>query len=484
MDDAFVAPRNLDLWLNDIYQAHRDGGTSAFLVKGVVRLVVLGFTATASTLVVGFVDWGALRRDCAEARCDPGLRSPRGLGAVLLAAYVLGCAAYLGWRAASLVRRHRRMARVRTFFRRYLPDVALGDDAWAVVAEALVALQRDEGLCLQCNTATFTTQHVAMRVLRRQNYVTALVESDALDVGYLTPYVEWHLWFVVTTSMFAASAPQRVRLEASLVRREARRWCALGVVAMPFTLLFVAAHLLLRAAELATMREKKSSFRAWTNEAQWRLREYNEYRHVLDERLERAAAHHQRLVDGAAAPRLDAVARGAQFVCGSLAGCAAAIAALDDDASTHLHVADRSLLWWLACWTALYAAARAVGGNRKLSTPPERQRDEELLRAHARYLPDDHAYRPLLVVLWWRALVSVATMPWRLWRWGEQADLLVAFLERVTVVDGPVGDVCARSRWTEGQAVESGTSKTSRSQRSFVGGGGGAVLGRSADFFE
>ena len=205
------------------------------------------------------------------------------------------------------------------------------------------------------------------------------------------------------------------------------------------------------------------------------MRDYNEYRHQLDARAARGRVHAQRLIDSEPAPRRAAAARGLQFVCGSLAGCAAAAAALHDDAATHVHIAGRSLLWWLAFWTTGFAVARMCGAATACRTArTDRERDLDALAEHTRYIPDVAgenvaatvaALYPLAVAEWARALWAVMCMPRRLWCWGEQAEAVAALFNRATDQDTPLGDVCRHSDMSR-QTLSDG-SKASLSQRSF-----------------
>ena len=471
-------PPDLDRWLKDLYHAHRDGGTAGFAAQLGVQLSVQCFTVACSTMLVGFVDWGGLYRECADAPCRAadhfrGWQSD--LRGVAMGLYVAGCAAYLIWRAIRGAARVRRMTRISAFLRRYLPDVDLATTEWCLVVRRLIALQNEEGLRIQCNTPTFTAVHVAMRVLRRENFMVALTNAGIIDVGTMPPIVVWHLWRVVLASGYDPKHPQRFRLVAATMRRDAQRWCLLNLAVMPVTVVLVAAGLLLRAAEGTTARDpsRPVSARRWSNDALWRMRHYNEYRHQLNARAARGRVYAQRLIDAEPAPRRAAAARGLQFVCGSLAGCAAALAAVHDDAATHVHVAGRSLLWWLAFWSAGFAMARlcdAPVACRSATT----ERDLAALAAHTQYVPDVAgggvaatvaAIYPLVGVDWVMALWGVVSMPRRLWGWSQQADVVAAFFKDATEEDTPLGDVCRYSNMS--RATTLGVSKASRSQRSF-----------------
>jgi hypothetical protein len=127
----------------------------------------------------------------------------------------------------------------------------------------------------------------------------------------------------------------------------------------------------------------------------------------------------------------------------------------DEDALTRLHLADRNLLWWLACATGVFACCRFITPEALEYCPRTVERAACSLQ---RALPSLPGVTPALVaarfpyahILWISFLVSLVRMPWWLWQWGQAAEDIAVFVQERTDYDTDVGDVC---RCTPGLAI-------------------------------
>jgi len=145
------------------------------------------------------------------------------------------------------------------------------------------------------------------------------------------------------------------------------RFRAVGTVLfllLPFTLAYSTLHFLLKNAQ--PMRSGYLGPRRWSPAAQWAFREYNELPHYFSCRLERASDPASKYLNSFPQPTLAALSKCASYISGALAACLVVLSVAAEGALLSAHWGDHNLLWWLAVFSSIYAAARACAPDEDL----------------------------------------------------------------------------------------------------------------------
>ena len=389
---------DLDTFFNRLYAYHREGGLWPSLVGRLVVIVTLAFSVLFSCFLLLNVRWATLW-ECGSHSCEgvqlvtwEALERPT-QATFAVAAYLSIFSVYVLWHALSLLYVVKPLLDTRAFYANYLK---LGDDVlpllpWSDVVERLVAVQQRTKLC---TFRALTALDITNRIMRKDNFLIALLNVDAIDVripiGITRPYQHiadlssshkpreedavsssW-VWGTLLESIirlcvldplpsadFKLSDAYKGDGAAQALRWRFVWYGVLTLLFLPFLFVFLSILFLLRhAEELHNKRSaSSSSSRQWALLSQWKLREYNELPHFFQHRLTLAAVHASDYIQQFPSPVLS-------LLCGGIAYCAAAVVGILllmtlSGSALDAQLYDRSLLWWLAVFSGVLAVSRA-----------------------------------------------------------------------------------------------------------------------------
>ncbi|CAM9422454.1 unnamed protein product, partial [Heterosigma akashiwo] len=264
---------------------------------------------------------------------------------------------------------------------------------WHEVVFRLAELQRAGRYRFGPAPAPPTAQDVAGRVLRRENYLVALVNCGVLDLSvplpflgavgrgtwaartegfYLTRTLEWSIHHCLLHQMFAPGARALRRAFAEDVGALRRRLRTAGLVhllLLPFALVFLATHTFLRHAQEWHAEGSYLGPREWSNYARWAFREFNELPHFFERRMAGSYKYANLYLAQFSSPLAQLAARGVRFVSGALLTVLLLLTLIDDSIALHVKAFDHNLLWYMGvlggAWAAAGAAASPAGRRRR-----------------------------------------------------------------------------------------------------------------------
>jgi len=185
--------------------------------------------------------------------------------------------------------------------------------------------------------------------------------------------LEWNLRFCILNSLFDShfNIPPSY-LGARGIKALKMRFIIAGVanlILSPFILLFMIIFFFLRHAE--ELHSKKSVFgpRQWCLLAQWKIREFNELPHIFERRLSNSAEAAQKYLAQFPSTLRTIVAQCIAYIAGSIVAILLVLTVTDSDAITH-RLWDRTLLWYLAIFSAILAVARSQIPDKSLYPSP------------------------------------------------------------------------------------------------------------------
>ena len=435
-------PLDLDAFFKGLYEYHAAHGLYG-LVLNEVHDVLLHLGILIFVFAVGCMDWTSMLSHDGERDVLDYVQTPYTAFTVVWALFL---ALYATWRVVSLWSHLPHWWGSHQFFTNDVHDCQT--KSWAEIVGEIVDVQRQGRRTLIVNGATLTPVDIASRILRRENYMVAMVEQDVLQTQP-TDVAVWFAWMVILAPMFNAAQPWRLALTVKGVQRRASIALGLLIAAFPLLVALRLAYFALRAAERAASPLRTFAPRRWTVSTRWRAREYNEYPHALRRRLKSAAHDAERYLAHVPHPWTRRLLALASFWAGSVVGMITLLAALHEDALTELHAWDHNLLWWLALWSGIFACLRHLKPSGTESDQEARRaawsRVVETLRIDSDL--DIETRFPLFATEWMYSIVSLLRMPSVLWRWRQeaQASSIVSSIETMTAFDTRMGDVCSAS---------------------------------------
>ncbi|KAG5191934.1 autophagy protein Apg9-domain-containing protein [Tribonema minus] len=409
-DDCGAVP-DLDVFFSAMYAFYQGKGFETIAAHGVANLVILGFTVFFSTFLFAFVDWGAVMKCRDEATCLPfnqylsskAVYHP-GAFHLLVWLYFLLFLTYWLWSALSLwgtlrdslemlyLYRDRLNIRLNIRDRLNISQRDLRTMEWSVVVQRFLALQntgryrvaihrRDltaHDIARRDVTAHDIARHdltahgIASRIMRRENYIIALVNKRVLQLGVpipslgsilgggrarahthahartprLTKSLEWSLRFCVLSHLFN----HKFTLRRDFLEDRAalqRRFLAVGLAQlalMPFLLLFMVMYFFLQNAQEWHASKDYLGPREWSPLANWTFREFNELQHIYDRRMAGSYRHANAYLSAFPAPIWGSAMRTLRFISGAFVAVLLVATAMEDSVLLHVKLWDRNLL--------------------------------------------------------------------------------------------------------------------------------------------
>ncbi|KAK0407128.1 hypothetical protein QR680_019016 [Steinernema hermaphroditum] len=387
-------------------------------------------------------------------------------------------AAVYGFRQLALKRRQlNEFQRIRTFYNVDLEvaDDQLGNIAWGTVVQKIKTVQASSQK-LVLNRAEIDELYVHQRILRRENYLVALINEDILplkmptfaNIPYFTdslklnlelllfwsewnrfvPFSPWESAYELKTEYKAPSCRKRCVSQM----KETMLWFGVAnIVFLPFIFIYTILKGFFTQSYVYAINSKQFGARKYSNFGRLRIRHYNELEHDLKQRLNKSYEPASKYVDQFIDPGLEIVAKAVARVIAPMLCALALLTMWTENIMTMNHLVAALGLFW-----AIIAICRPFISDENGVFSP--QLFMEKIIAHIQYAPTGwkqnahteevlegfcHLF-PLRALLLVQELLSPFITPYYvLFVLRPKADKLVDFLvQNTTHIDG-IGDVCA-----------------------------------------
>jgi autophagy-related protein 9 len=195
--------------------------------------------------------------------------------------------------------------------------------------------------------------------LRLPWWATPFLGSDSL---FLTKSLEWSLSFCVLEHLFNDQfnvSPIFLRDVQGL----RSRFLLVGVVhllLLPFMLLFMVIHFTLQNVQQFHSSKSYLGPRQWSPYALWKFREFNELKHVFDQRILQSYRPLNDFLHTFHVPYLAVGARCGVYLSGSLLAVLLISSLVDEALLLYIHIGDHNLLWYLGVFSAVYGASNSL----------------------------------------------------------------------------------------------------------------------------
>ena len=468
---------NLDESFARLYAYFNAKGYRCALASRVVHLCTLGFTIWLSGFLLLYVNYDYLRTTCASEpeQCDILRDAVYGEpyryggwvrnGVVTL--YLILFSLYWIWSAMTLAHDAAPLAAMRAFCNQKLAlsDRDLYTITWPEVLQRVVHLQATTRLSI---SRDLNEHDIVARILRKENYLTGMVNRDVLrlsldvpgmrDHRWFTKVIEWNIDLAVFHGMFDEHFNIRPSFyDVTALRHRFRCLAVINAILSPFVAIFLSMYFVLSYAEKFYNTPSTVGARDWSSYAYWRMREFNELPHFTQQRLAAAYPHAKKYVAQFPSPVVNIVAKFVSYVIGSFAACAL-FCAVVDDRLLQAYIGDRDLLWVTAVLGTILASSRALMATENAVFEPNAVMSK--IVSHTHYLPkhwrdaahkedvqgEFNAFFSLKSAMFLEEIASVFAAPFVLWfPLCDSADDIIQFVRQFTTNKSGVGDICSLS---------------------------------------
>jgi autophagy-related protein 9 len=405
-EDTWGIPSNMDLFLTRLYQYFYHRGIVPMTCQFLVEIISLLVTLWLSRILLAYVDWPSLATCKEETTChahwsdyyrtkDNPLSWPFYL---LIQGYTLLILAYAGFRCWSFWHSLMHATTCRTILhdklglsQRKLQGGAL---AWDDVVKALAKSQESGAYRVVLNTPDDSArlnadeEHVAtnggtpniqsssaldpltvaQRIMRKDNFLIAFFNQGLLDITiggrqYWCSSLEWSVYNCILNFMFNHKYEVRPAfcLDASSLERRFKVCGIVHLILLPFAILFVSLHFLLRHVYNARYTKDYMGNQQWSHVAHWTFREFNELPHMLEQRLEPSYSAGAKYVGlFGTSEWVAALGKLLVFLGGAVGGVLLLLGVFNDAILLHVQLWGRNLLWYAGMAGIVYSVGKVL----------------------------------------------------------------------------------------------------------------------------
>lgn len=316
---------------------------------------------------------------------------------------------------------------------------------------------------------------IANRLMRRDNYLIALINKDVLDLTLPIPFLrsrqlfsktlEWNLSLSILDFVFDERGQVRPLFLKETHRRALsdslrRRFLFAGfmnVLCAPFIVMFFILLYFFRYFNEFKSNPSQIGSRQYTPLAEWKFRGFNELYHLFQRRVKMSYPFASRYVDQFPKDKSIQVAKFVAFITGALASILALASIIDPESFLAFEITpERTVLFYLGIFGTVWAIARGMVPEESLVFDPEFALNNVVEYTH--HLPSHWHGRlhsnevraeftqlyQMKVVIFLEEILSIILTPFILWiSLPKCSDRIVDFFREFTIhVDG-LGYVCS-----------------------------------------
>lgn len=469
---------NLDIFLQEVYAYFLGNGMWCILLTKAVNMATLLFVVGFSTFLTSCIDYSKLSTSTklADVQVDR-------------------CIAKMGWfhtfvvwlvllfwllKAFQYVGEIRGIVEMRNFYKHLLniDETEMQTISWQQVVSRMMLL-RDQNFAVAQRHARnkLDAYEIANRIMRRENYLIAMLSKDVLDLSVPLPFVrkrlgptftktlEWNIGLCIMDYAFNDAGQlrpiflkeNRRKVLSDGLRRRFLFAGTMNVICAPFTVVYLTLLYFFRYFNEYHRDPSAIGARQYTPLAEWKMRELNELYHFFERRLRMSYPAASRYVNQFPREKTAVVLRFVAFVAGSFAAVLGIISLVDPELFLGFEIThDRTVLFYIGVFGTILAVSRSMIPDDTLVYDPEATMRHVAEYTH--YLPAEWegklhteqvktefaALYDLKIMTILRELVSVVLAPFILWySLPNSCDRIVDFFREYSVhVDG-LGYVCS-----------------------------------------
>jgi autophagy-related protein 9 len=482
----WVNTTNLDRFVNQVYQYYRGSGLWCITCSRALHLCETTFMAILATFIFQCVDYSKLHGSHSLSQvivpqCTTSMSAAWSAG---VWAYIF----YFIWKCVQFALDLRRLWQMRAFFTYLLgiPEHDMQTISWQDIVARIMAL-RDANPQTAINMAPrirrflgsqskkrLDAHDIANRLMRKDNYLIAMINKDVLDFSlplpllkdhmFFSPTLEWLIQFSILDFIFSADGQvqqeflksSRRRLLSEKLRQRFIFAGLLNLACAPFVMTYMIVRWISEYYQEYQKNPSVLGTRRYTPLAEWRFREFNELEHLFQERIKMSYPFAHRYVTQFPKQLTEQIARTIMFVAGALVAGLAALTIHDAEFLNFEITPDRTALFYLTLLGGIWAAARGSVPEDTDVFNPEYALNNVI--EYTRYLPErwkgrlhgaevlrefSSLYRLKWAVLLEELLGAITAPCVMLFSMPKCSDSIIDFFREFTVhVDG-LGYVCS-----------------------------------------
>ncbi|KAL2811120.1 autophagy protein Apg9-domain-containing protein [Aspergillus granulosus] len=382
---------NLDNFLKDVYTYFLGNGIWSILLNRALSLLTFAFVIGFTTFLLNCIDYPKIR---GSKKLDEILIQSCTAKMSMSSTFLLWlCCLFWIWKVFQCLLDIRRLKNMHDFYHHLLgiTDAEIQTISWQEVVSRLMTL-RDSN---PATAGTISAKHrkfmgsqskqrmdahdIANRLMRKENYLIALVNKDILDLTLPVPFLknrqlfsrtlEWNINLCIMDYVFNEQGQVRTLFLKDTHRKALsdglrRRFMFAGIMNIfvaPFIVVYFMMHYFFRYFNEYKKNPGQLSSRQYTPLAEWQFREFNELWHLFERRINMSYPFATRYVDQFPKDKTVQIAGFVAFVSGALTSVLALASIIDPELFLGFELThDRTVLFYLGVFGSIWAFTRGM----------------------------------------------------------------------------------------------------------------------------
>ncbi|EGY19092.1 uncharacterized protein VDAG_09426 [Verticillium dahliae VdLs.17] len=393
---------NLDFFMRDVYEYYLGSGFWCILCERALHLVQSTFITIFLTFLTQCIEYNKVPGSSSLSQiitpqCTKKMSWYWNLGLWLFVFYFI-------WKAVQFSVDTRRLITMRNFYVHLLeiPEQDMQTVSWQDIVARIMALRDanpNTALNMTRTQRDWIRAHskerldavdIASRLMRKDNYLIAMINKDVLDMTLPIPFMQnrqffsgtlqWWLYFSVIDLIFDQSGQVNQEFLKSdrrgLLSRKLRdRFVCAGLLNLLCTPFWIGYQTVIHLLNYYNEYKKNSATlgdRRYTALARWKFREFNELPHLFQERINMSYPFASRYIDQFPKRLVEQVARSVTFMSGAITFTLAAASFLDPELFLGFEITkDRTALFYIGVFGTIWALARGMISEETTVFDPE-----------------------------------------------------------------------------------------------------------------
>lgn len=469
---------NLDTFLQDVYNYYLGNGFSCIMLQKVLNLLTLIFVVYVSTYLGYCVDYSRLSTaqkwsEIAQPMCYKN--NITGFIKVFLWIFYV----FVALKVIQIYFDYKNLIDIKNFYN-FLLDISddeLQTIPWQNVIKQLISLKDQNALTanvVEVKAKNRISAHdVANRIMRKENYLIAMLNNSILDLSLPLPYfksnvltktLEWNInlcvmGYVFNEAGFVKQSFLRISQREYIKEELQKRFMLAGFLNILLAPFLVSYFILLYFFKY--FNEYKTSpgsigIRQYTPLAEWKFREYNELYHIFRKRIDSSITLADQYTDQFPREKYNIIMKFISFISGSFVAILATLTIFDPDYFLNFEITNnKSVLFYLTVFGSIWTISHnSVSKEYNVFEPAEKIKQ---LSGYTHYLPkewegkyhteavkDDFCklYNLRFIILL-RELASLITTPFILWfSLPKSTEAIIDFFRDSSLYVDGLGYVC------------------------------------------
>lgn len=478
---------NLDTFLTEVYIYYLGNGFLSIMLQRTLQLLSFAFVAGFTVFLSNCINYDNLRRSGSMSQILVPKCAIRLSGGANLAIWVLSFLWTM--KVFQYLLDIRRLRNLHDFYRYLLgiSDLEIQSISWQEIVSRLMTLRDANPI----TAAVLPTKHrrflgsqskqrmdahdIANRLMRKENYLIALLNKDILDLTLPLPFIgkrqlfsrtlEWNINQCIMDYVFNEHGQVRTlflkdthrKALSDGLRRRFKFAASLNIFVAPFLVAYFLVHYFFSYFTEYQRNPSQIGSRQYNPLAEWKFREFNELWHLFQRRINMSYPFASRYIDQFPKDKTVQISRFVAFVAGALASVLAVASVIDPEMFLNFEITqDRSVIFYLGVFGSIWAVARSILPEENLVYEPEFALKEVIDFTHykpahwdGRLHGDDvrkefATLYQLKLLIFLEEILSMIFTPFVLWfSLPNCSDRIIDFFREFTVhVDG-LGYVCS-----------------------------------------